>query len=592
METRLLSDLDGLINKCRKDYENLAYKGDIHISAELAALITQYLENSNDPHVKVLPYSIEIINKDKLKAQIPSTWLWIANCFWPLVDALENYEIIFNDIKDLFKKENQLNDTDAKKVFKFFPLTKPPGNLNFLFNEPDEQLVKNAFWDKISSSKPALSANQKTQLIQYRESLDKIVENYFQSNPEQHKYFNHFLYDREWWFKGNGKTLDRTDYCESSLLLATQMIVANAAKLYPLTSSFAKHEDLRDAFDALPKSIEVSEENFSSNSSNILNFLGENTIFYGAPGTGKSFTIDEITRGYISVRTVFHPETQYGDFVGCLRPSMDDNGIEYSFKKGPFIEALLKALKDPEHHYFLIIEEINRAPAAAVFGELFQLLDRDKYGESEYRIDINDKDLLNLLNKEHPGGFPDNKLYIPNNLSLYATMNSSDQAVMPLDTAFKRRWKFEYMPLDFSTSPSGYFKINTESGEKTVSWSQFAQAVNSILSILSIPEDRHLGPWFVNENEISDLKNAKKTLTGKVLMYIWDDVLRHSERSSLFNTNITTFGSLVKKVENNEIIFSENFLKILEKEIEKTHAETKNANVNPEIIEEEDIGEN
>ncbi|MDV5263103.1 hypothetical protein [Acinetobacter baumannii] len=171
-------------------------------------------------------------------------------------------------------------------------------------------------------------------------------------------------------------------------------------------------------------------------------------------------------------------------------------------------------------------------------------------------------------------------------------MNSSDQAVMPLDTAFKRRWKFEYMPLDFSTSPSGYFKINTESGEKTVSWSQFAQVVNLILSTLSIPEDRHLGPWFVNENEIFDQKNAKKTLTGKVLMYIWDDVLRHSERSALFNTDIKTFGSLVKKIENNEIIFSENFLKVLEKEIEKTNAETQNENLKPEITEEEDTGEN
>lgn len=592
METRLLSDLDGLINKCRKDYENLAYKGDIQINSELAALIEEYLKDKNDRYIKALPYSIEIVNKGKLKALIPSTWLWIANCFWPLVEALELYSSTFDTLVKQLKAEKNVDEELFKKFLKALPLSALQSDLTFILDEPQEQIIEDLLSTKLRTGNKPLTQNEINQVQQYRKDLDRIAKDYFKNTPEQYEYFNHFLYDRDWWFKGTGKTLDRTDYCESSLLLATQMIVANAAKLYPLTSSFANHKDLRDAFDALPKGIEVLEEKTSSKPLNILNFSGENIIFYGAPGTGKSFAIEEKVKGHTSVRTVFHPETQYGDFVGCLRPSMDDNGIEYSFKKGPFIEALLKALKDPKHHYYLIIEEINRAPAAAVFGELFQLLDRDSNGESEYRIDINDKDLLNLLNKEHPGGFPDNKLYIPNNLSLYATMNSSDQAVMPLDTAFKRRWKFEYMPLDFSTAPSGYFKINTESGEKTVSWSQFAQVVNLILSTLSIPEDRHLGPWFVNENEISDLKNAKRTLTGKVLMYIWDDVLRHSERSALFNTDIKTFGSLVKKIENNEIIFSENFLKVLEKEIEKTNAETQNENLKPEITEEEDTGEN
>jgi len=296
---------------------------------------------------------------------------------------------------------------------------------------------------------------------------------------------------------------------------------------------------------------------------------GENVIYYGAPGTGKSHSIDEQTDDDNSVRTVFHPETQYSDFVGCLKPSMNDDGIEYSFKHGPFIEALVKALKDPEHHYYLIIEEINRAPAAAVFGELFQLLDREKNGGSRYRININDKDLLKLLKEILPGYFSDNKLYIPKNLSLYATMNSSDQAVMPLDTAFKRRWKFEYKPLDFSTSPSGNFEINTEDGMQTISWSIFAKAVNSILSTDSIPEDRHLGPWFVSTEEIATPADAKKALTGKILMYLWDDVLRHSERSVLFHQDVKTFGSLVKKFNASEIIFSENFEKRLKEETGK-----------------------
>ncbi|WP_415872131.1 McrB family protein [Acinetobacter pittii] len=296
---------------------------------------------------------------------------------------------------------------------------------------------------------------------------------------------------------------------------------------------------------------------------------GENFIYYGAPGTGKSHEIDQRTDEDNSVRTVFHPETQYSDFVGCLKPSMNNDGIEYSFKHGPFIEALVKALKDPDHHYYLIIEEINRAPAAAVFGELFQLLDRDPAGQSKYKIDINDRDLLTLLTKELSVSLLGNKLYIPENLSIYATMNSSDQAVMPLDTAFKRRWKFEYKPLDFTTSPLGNFELNTQDGPQTVSWSDFAQVVNSILSSESIPEDRHMGPWFVNENEIKDPEDAKKALTGKILMYLWDDVLRHSERSVLFHQEIKTFGSLVKKFNAGEIIFSENFEKRLKEETGK-----------------------
>lgn len=306
---------------------------------------------------------------------------------------------------------------------------------------------------------------------------------------------------------------------------------------------------------------------------------GENIIYYGAPGTGKSYKIDQKTDENNSVRTVFHPETQYSDFVGCLKPSMGDDGIEYSFKHGPFIEALVRALNDPDHHYYLIIEEINRAPAAAVFGDLFQLLDRDDKGQSKYTIDVNDKDLLILLNKELSAPLSGNKLYIPKNLSLYATMNSSDQAVMPLDTAFKRRWKFEYKPLDFSKCPAGNFELNTDDGVKSISWSSFAQIVNSILSTDSIPEDRHLGPWFVSENEIGDPESARKTLTGKILMYLWDDVLRHNERSILFHPDIRTFGSLIKKITLGEIIFSETFLEKL-KEMELKDSEPKSSEGN------------
>ncbi|WP_420683479.1 McrB family protein [Acinetobacter baumannii] len=557
MSNFILEDLDQLTKQCRIDYKNLPTKIDIPITPELKNLLIKKLGNG----VEISEYSIEYTNDKNQYGIFPSKWFWVASVFYKLAQAYEPYSEILAHLK----KIPEFNNEDFLKQYPFE-------------HEPSSKTQ-----EQLDFEKEALS------FITSKDSLTAI---------QNFDLFKKFIYERSWWNQGevstkkdksSGKNFWRTnkDLFKSTLLTATQFIVSTSDKLTTIIYAVAEEPLILNELQNIINNINAVNSVKASSGK-----PAENIIFYGAPGTGKSFAIEEKVKGHISIRTVFHPETQYSDFVGCLRPSMDDNGIEYSFKKGPFIEALLKAIKNPEHHYYLIIEEINRAPAAAVFGELFQLLDRDKNGESEYRIDINDKDLLNLLNKEHPGGFPDNKLYIPNNLSLYATMNSSDQAVMPLDTAFKRRWKFEYMPLDFSTSPSGVFDIITEDGLQTVSWLVFAKTVNSILSLQSIPEDRHLGPWFVNENEIFDQKNAKKTLTGKVLMYIWDDVLRHSERSALFNTDIKTFGSLVKKIENNEIIFSENFLKVLEKEIEKTNAETQNENLKPEITEEEDTGEN
>ena len=301
-----------------------------------------------------------------------------------------------------------------------------------------------------------------------------------------------------------------------------------------------------------------------STSSTLHTLPGQNIIFYGAPGTGKSHEIDNQTDENNSVRTVFHPDTQYSDFVGCIRPSMGADGIEYSYKHGPFIEALVKALNDPNHHYYLIIEEINRAPAAAVFGEIFQLLDRKKDGQSKYTIDINDKDLLELLNRELTTPLTSNKLQIPKNLSIYATMNSSDQAVMPLDTAFKRRWKFKYKPIDFNNSPKGTIEFQTNNGTEEIEWSVLAQTINSILSAESIPEDRHLGPWFISDNELSTSTEAQECFTGKILMYLWDDVLRHGETSKLFHKDIKTFGGLVSAHQSKKQIFSENFYALLE----------------------------
>lgn len=315
-----------------------------------------------------------------------------------------------------------------------------------------------------------------------------------------------------------------------------------------------------------------------------------NKIYYGAPGTGKSHCINEITDKHCRYVTVFHPDTQYSDFVGALKPVMlaganGDKKISYEFRPGPFTKALIEALSDTGKHVYLVIEELNRAPAAAVFGEIFQLLDRDMQGESQYKIEVSDPDMLLHIkeNLKEPDKF--NKLYLPSNLSILATMNSSDQSVMPMDTAFKRRWLFEYLPIDFTQAGNGNFKLTFADGSQPeVPWKIFAEVVNDTLSSLQVPEDRLLGHRFVSDEELTTIEEANNTLKGKILVYLWDDVLRHGKRDVIFNTAVAgTFGQLSHQFGEGNPIFSESFeAKLSEALIEAQKAQVFVADEQPE----------
>ena len=299
---------------------------------------------------------------------------------------------------------------------------------------------------------------------------------------------------------------------------------------------------------------------------NTLHQVGSNKIIYGAPGAGKSTSVSKIV-GKNYIRTVFHPETQYSDFIGCLKPHKDSTGsITYSFRKGPFIQILEKALLDTETHYFLVIEELNRANTAAVFGEIFQLLDRDENGKSEYPILIQDEDLYDALKsveglKTHPC-ISNRELMIPNNLSIIATMNSSDQAVFPLDTAFKRRWIFEYLPIDFTECATGGIPIY-DTDLSNVEWRTIAQAINTVLVQLKVVEDKLIGPWFIKDSDLTE-DRAGQTLIGKICSYLWDDALKYkSHNDEIFKRDIHSYGQLHQMYSNKECIFSEKFIETL-----------------------------
>lgn len=263
----------------------------------------------------------------------------------------------------------------------------------------------------------------------------------------------------------------------------------------------------------------INQNNMQSNVTKINIF--HQLIFYGAPGTGKSYKLnikakDNFNESNIE-RVTFHPSLTYGAFIGSFKPYSEDGKITYKYIAGVFIRHLARALKNQNENYLLIIEEINRANTAAVFGDIFQLLDRDESGKSEYEISMSDE------LKEHlksVGCLEINKLHLPSNFYIWATMNNADQGVMPLDTAFKRRWDFEYMPLDANSEDKKLSEIEEK-------WNELRKAINEKLLSLGINEDKLLGFYFLNGKALENEANYLKALQNKVLMYLYEDVLRH-----------------------------------------------------------------
>lgn len=264
-------------------------------------------------------------------------------------------------------------------------------------------------------------------------------------------------------------------------------------------------------------------------------------IYYGAPGTGKSHEVKKQTGEWISdeeeqdlpnvFRTTFHPDTDYASFVGCYKPTMKptskeektltgkDEEIVYEYVPQVFTDAYVYAYANPNQDTFLVIEEINRGNCAQIFGDLFQLLDR-KNGISEYTIKA-DKDLAKHLVEVlgiDSEGVKDGKLRLPANLHILATMNTSDQSLFPMDSAFKRRWEWEYVPIDYSEPKSGEFKITL--GDKTYMWVDFIKAVNEHIFDLTDSEDKQMGNFFI-KHSIND-----KEFKSKVMFYLWYEVLR------------------------------------------------------------------
>jgi hypothetical protein len=288
-----------------------------------------------------------------------------------------------------------------------------------------------------------------------------------------------------------------------------------------------------------------------------------NRILFGAPGTGKSFTLNRekdllLADGGEYERVTFHPDYSYANFVGTYKPvpckdSDDKDAITYSYVPGPFMRTYVKALQnsktDTPKPFLLVIEEINRANVAAVFGDVFQLLDRGDDEVSEYPIQASE-DIKKYLAGEL-GGNPDDysEIRLPDNMFIWATMNSADQGVFPMDTAFKRRWYFTYLGIDDSEAGIVGKKVVLGQGDyrRIVEWNALRKAINNELLTYKVNEDKLMGPYFISkknlpEGEMIDPAVFTRIFKNKVIMYLFDDAAKQKR--------ITLFGGCDEKAKN------------------------------------------
>lgn len=350
----------------------------------------------------------------------------------------------------------------------------------------------------------------------------------------------------------------------TSLDTSNQIVIDNDA----LTMSISKLDEVAEEFTPNPK-----------HQKPLLLEAPLQIIYYGAPGTGKSYAIDNATAHYGSVRTTFHPDSDYASFVGAYKPTMEDvpinsiygesvqfatgkNGhpgtekkIVYKYVPQAFLKTYVAAWSNLSEPYFLIIEEINRGNCAQIFGDLFQLLDRNNSGSSSYAIHA-DEDIMQFLRSDSKGfaALSDEQkdaissyvltkdsgaivtlgqkildgelLLLPPNLYIWATMNTSDQSLFPIDSAFKRRWNWRYMPID-TKKENWTFEIK---GTR-YSWGQFLEKINPEIYSLTESSDKQMGYFFAKADPKTGVI-SEEVFLNKVLFYLWTDVFKDYDVSS------------------------------------------------------------
>ena len=346
---------------------------------------------------------------------------------------------------------------------------------------------------------------------------------------------------------------------------------------------------LNDLFAVYPELTDLVRDSYDDSDSGALTDAGteinepRNLIFFGAPGTGKSYQLNKLAKDSFAAgnvtRVTFYPDYTYSQFVGCFKPitkykddpdkpaSKQESYISYEFAPGPFLETYVKAVQNPDEDYLLIVEEINRANPAAVFGDVFQLLDRDGSGRSEYEIAVPKEmrdyfgvrlpeytnngcihDSAKLLSEQERMAKEVNRLSLPPNMYIWATMNSADQGVFPMDTAFKRRWDFRYMGIDDGENADVGGRLLSEvevpCGGQSVVWNKLRHAINEFMAgdDLKINEDKLLGPFFIAPASLTP-ERFGDVFKDKVLLYLYEDAGK-TKRSKMFAKGLNTYAKV------------------------------------------------
>ena len=353
------------------------------------------------------------------------------------------------------------------------------------------------------------------------------------------------------------------------------------------------------------------KDNFRENTDDIFNVGAYNKIFYGVPGCGKSYYINKVVLNKLLgsiddgnekvdnwedseyvFRTIFYQDYSHADFVGQYMPKRDrtTGNLTYEFVPKTFTQALQKAYENPDKNVVLIIEELNRGEAASIFGDLFQLLDRDDNGQSEYKINCdeivdylrqkwnedskNDDEFVSKIKENIKNS---GKIYLPSNLYLLATMNTCDQNVFTLDTAFKRRWESEEIPNEFKSGSDLedlYIPYIFDDAQNKITWRYFVEVINdkikNAIESEFFGDDRQIGCYFVKKsylcdstdihdfNYISSLeyKEKSKKFANKILEYLWNDVAKVN-KEKWFKSGIKTLHDAISAFEENKQVFAD-----------------------------------
>jgi MoxR-like ATPase len=444
-------------------------------------------ENSKDK-IEYQKYTAIATTSKKLKVIFPNQWFYIASYFDELINSLFEYKKMVSDL-------NLSNDE-----------------------------IKNLKSGKFDDNK----------LNGILESIELV---------ENRHFVKLFLTNYNWWF--GSKTIDRGDFFVSPVLNIANVVNETSTYIASIAYFLSRSEDVKNLL-------------FISNSENS-DLKKENIIYYGAPGTGKSHKVEQTLDGLNSKyfeRITFHPEFDNASFIGGYRPVSKDviytgkddeeyteHEVHYEFVPQAFTNIYTRAWNDLNNQYYLAIEEINRGNCAEIFGDIFQLLDRNSKYTVSPSNELKEHLIKVLIN---PDGITKG-LKLPPNLSILATMNTSDQSLFPMDSAFKRRWDWEYIPIcynekteeDERENESFLYKVYLDEAKtKYFKWIDFIEKINGIIEDNeNLGMDKCIGNYFIKSNT---KEIALKEFVNKAIFYLWNDVFKDEDSSkSIFERGVT-----------------------------------------------------